>query len=210
MRFRAQKSIERLCKRYRETNWEQKEVYADYLAQTYHYVCYSTRLLAFGAGCMRLEDNKFFKRYTEHLREEASHEKLAQRDLENLGFSLNDFPELAQTKALYESQFYKILHQDPLALMGYVLLLEAVAVQECPGLTNKITELYGPKTVSFVRLHGEEDPDHVEKAMKTLDVLPQNRLELALANLEESADRCIAMLDAIEERQGRQKWKQSA
>lgn len=204
------KEIQRVTQRYRSVNWKDKNVYGDYLAQTYYYVGYSTRLLALAAGNMRLEDNAYFKRYIKHITEESSHEKLAQRDLENLGCSLEEFSELSETRMFYESQFYKIEHVDPLSFMGYVLLLESLAVQECPAVTKTVSEVHGKKCASFVKLHGEEDPDHVDKAMAMLNELPQERLARVFQNLKQTADGFINILNAIEQRQLELSWKKSA
>lgn len=210
MQRKIKSDIERVARRYREMNWDCKEVYADYLAQTYHYVAYSTRLLAYAAGNMKLEDDVFFKRFITHITEESSHEKLAKRDLKNLGYQLEDYSELPETACFYETQFYKIQHVDPLSFMGYVLLLESVALTECPPLTEKVNELYGNKCLSFIKLHGEEDPDHVEKALQVLDELPKERVEALTQNLHQSANTFIAILDAIEERQLSNQLRKSA
>ena len=107
--------------------WENKRAYAEFLAQTYYYICHSTRLLAASAARFSQEDQGMHKRFLLHTDEENSHELLALRDLQKLGFSIKDFPEMAQTRILYEVQYYKVEHCDPAALMGYILALETLA-----------------------------------------------------------------------------------
>lgn len=197
----SQEKITLVGERYRNMPWEVAEVYADYLAQTYYYVTYSTRLLALAAGNMSPADHIFFKRFTKHIGEESDHERVALADLKKLGASLEDYSELSETKMMYECQFYKIEHQDPLALLGYILFLEVVATQDCPYLCELITNLYGAPCANFVRIHGQEDPEHVEQAFEVLDSLAPERRQLVLSNLHQTADTVMNMLDSIERRQ---------
>lgn len=150
---------------YESMPWDQKEFYANYLAQTFYYVRHSTRILALSAGRLSYEkDQKIHLRFLKHLGEEANHEKLALNDLKFLGYKLQDFDELNSTRFFYEPQYYKIEHQHPLALMGYILFLEVLAQNVCPPLSAKLTNLYGKKSATFLLVHGEEDPSHVEEA----------------------------------------------
>ena len=107
--------------------WQDPEAYALYLSQTYYYVLHSTRLLALSAAHMKVSDNTFHRRFLEHASEEKGHDLMALKDLEVLGFRLEDFPELPHTRMFWETQYYKIEHNDPLSLLGYVIALEALA-----------------------------------------------------------------------------------
>lgn len=205
-----EQEISRLSKRCEKMDWRNKRVYGDYLAQTYYYVSYSTRLLALAAGNMKLEDGVFFKRFLKHIAEESSHEKLAEKDLKNLGFGLDDFSELSATKMFYESQFYKVEHIDPLALMGYILPLEAIAVHEGPKTKNIIESEFGGDCVSFIKLHGEEDPEHITNALKVIKELPAHRVVAVEVNLKQTIDCMISIFDSIEDRQAGVAYKVSA
>lgn len=179
-----------------DTNLEDKEVYANFLAQTYYYVRYSTRMLAAAAANMSFEDNKHYKRFIDHISEESFHEKLAESDLKKLGKSLSTYKELPETSMLWETQFYKIDHKDPLSLMGYIIALEYFAVIAFPKVLEKLTTQYGTAT-SFVKLHAEEDVDHIKKAIDLLADLSEDRKKAIYENVEQTAVAYSNMLKAL-------------
>src|SRR4051812_18758279 len=109
--------------------WHDPYAYGLYLAQTYFYVCHSTRLLAFSAGIMKTPDTPFHRRFLEHASEEKGHEMMLLNDLAKLGFKITDFTEMPETRMFWEPQFYKIQHNDPLSVMGYIIALEAIAAE---------------------------------------------------------------------------------
>lgn len=170
-----------------ELKIDNPKIYADFLAQTFYYVSHSTRLLALGAGLMKQNEGQYFRRFIKHINEESNHEILAQKDLEEIGFSLDDFKERAETKSLYEPQYYKIMQQDPMVFMGYILALEQFACVHFPKFLERINKEYAGKAVRFVKLHAEEDPDHVEKAIKFIESLSEERVKLVIENIEQTA-----------------------
>ena len=173
---------------YESMPWDNKAFYANYMAQTFYYVKHSTRILALSAGRLNYEEQqKIHLRFLKHLGEEANHEKLALNDLKFLGHKLEDFPELNSTRFFYEPQYYKIEHQHPLSLMGYILFLEVLAQKVCPPLSAKLSNLYGKKSATFLLVHGEEDPGHVEEAKKLLSEFDPVALEFIIINLKQSA-----------------------
>jgi hypothetical protein len=192
-------SMEEMKEAIRSYPWENKVYYAEFLAQTYYYICHSTRLLAASASRFSQEDQGLHKRFLKHTDEENSHELLALRDLQKLGFKIQNFTQLAQTRNLYEVQYYKIEHQDPAALLGYILALETLA-SDWKWLKEKLTGLYGASCVKFVQVHADEDPDHIEKALEQISSLPHNRLELIDINVEQTAVCYIDMLLACKRR----------
>lgn len=173
---------------YESMPWDNKDFYANYLAQTFYYVKHSTRILALSAGRLNYEDHqKIHLRFLKHLGEEANHEKLAINDLKFLGHTVDDFKELSSTRFFYEPQYYKIEHLHPLSLMGYILFLEVLAQNVCPPLSAKISNLYGKKSATFLLVHGEEDPSHVEEAKKLLAQFDPVSMNFIIQNLEQSA-----------------------
>ncbi len=181
-------------------DWSKKEVYANYLAQTYYYVSHSTRLLAAAASRFNQEDAGFHRRFLKHCQEETSHEILAKNDLESLGFDLLSFPELAETRMFYEPQYFKIEHKDPIALLGYILPLEIIACTECPKLFKRVKDAWGVKCASFLKVHGEEDPDHVDKALELLNLISSQRLKLVEENFRQTVKSFSLLLLACEEK----------
>jgi uncharacterized ferritin-like protein (DUF455 family) len=182
-----EKYVKNMSSQVRSYPWENKDAYAEFLAQTYYYICHSTRLLAASAARFSQADQGMHKRFLKHTDEENSHELLALRDLQKLGYKLTDFPELAQTKTLYEVQYTKIEHNDPAALMGYILALETMAGNDFKWLKDKLTGLYGAACVKFVQVHADEDPDHIDKALEVIHSLNPSRLPEIDINIQQTS-----------------------
>lgn len=195
-----QSSMEIMSAGIRNYPWDDKRAYAEFLAQTYYYICHSTRLLAASAARFSQEDQGMHKRFLHHTDEENSHELLALRDLQKLGYNIQDFPEMVQTRMLYEVQYYKVEHCDPAALMGYILALETLAGRDFKWLKEKVTGLYGKECAKFIQVHADEDPDHIEKAVQVIEKLKESRLVQININLEETAVCYINMLMAAQAR----------
>lgn len=172
---------------------KKKDAYANFLAQTYYYVSHSTKLLAFAAGLMKKEDEFLFRRFIKHISEESSHELLAEKDLGDLSMTHRSFEHLSSTRMLWETQYYKIQHEDPASFLGYILILEAFACHCFPEFLTKIDESF-KGAHRFVKLHAEEDPDHIEKAFDVIDKLSDERKELVRINMVQTANAYIAML----------------
>lgn len=189
-----------------ECNWIDNHFYADYMAQTFYYVKHSTRLLGLAASRLNFEhEQKNHLRFISHLKEGSNHEKLALNDIDHLGFSLNDFPELNSTRLFYEPQYYKIEHGRPLALMGYILFIKALAQKVSPSLTKIISEFHGNKTASFFHFYSsEEDPEHVDDMMNLIRSLDGENLALIEANFSQSAYAYANMVNEL-----KAKWKKS-
>lgn len=166
--------------------WSDKEAYARFLAQTYYFVSHSTRLLAFAAGMIEKSDKLFFDRFIKHIGEERNHELLAKRDIQELGFDINEFPEIPATRLLWEPQYYKILHKSPMALLGYILVLEGLAANEGGDIINIIRSSHGEKCLNFIGLHTQEDIKHVKEAISLIESLSENDFTYVLENIEQT------------------------
>ncbi len=168
--------------------WDKRDFYANYLAQTYYFVCHSTRLLAKAISYFGVDRDRLYRRFTSHLVEEGHHEKLAERDIRNLSCDMRDFPELSTTKAFYESQYYKVEVTKGTGLLGYILYLEAISVYIYPEITYKLRQYYGDKCCKFLKIHTEEDPGHVEKAIEEIHHLAPREQEEIWGNFIQTAD----------------------
>lgn len=196
---------------YEQMPWANREFYSNYLAQTFYYVRHSTRILALSAGRLDYENQqKIHLRFLKHLGEEANHEKLALNDLKFMGHTIDDFDELNTTRFFYETQYYKIEHQHPLALMGYILFLEVLAQNVCPPLSRKLADLHGKKSATFLLVHGEEDPEHVSEAKKLLETLDARAIDHITVNLEQSAYAFDHMMLEIRDVTTKKKVKKAA
>lgn len=164
--------LDELDKVVRATPWWDRTVYGAFLAQTYHYVCHSTRLLALAASRFRFSEEKIHRRFVKHATEEMSHEGLALRDLKHLDLSLEQYPEFPSTRAFYQTQYYMIEHVSPWSFWGYILMLEGLALTKGPWLFEEIRRHHGEKAASFVKVHAAEDVGHMAEAEKALAALP--------------------------------------
>ncbi|HTV20405.1 MAG TPA: iron-containing redox enzyme family protein [Polyangiaceae bacterium] len=185
--------------------WTDRAAYAGWLAQTYYYVRHSTRLLAAAAARFphgRAGDT-LHHRFGAHIGEEKRHELLCVRDIQALGETLEGYPEHATTRMFYEPQYYKVEHQTPSVLLGYILPLEVIAPLSGTLVIEQLTQAFGPKCANFLKVHAQEDVAHVDRALGLVEALPSQERELIEQNMKQTAFAYVAMLDAIAPLTGR-------
>ncbi|MCX4652452.1 iron-containing redox enzyme family protein [Streptomyces microflavus] len=121
----------------------------------------------------------------EHIQEEQGHDAWLLEDLLVAGALPGDAldplppPDVA---ALVGPQYYWIEHHHPVALLGYIAVLEGYA--PAPGLTDRIAGTTGLPAAALrtVREHAALDTDHLDELHALLDRLPLTRdQEAALA-----------------------------
>lgn len=191
--------LEELAKFVQTAPWENKSVYAAYMAQVYYYVRHSTRLLALAAARFTFEESAAHERFLEHITEEIRHENLAELDVKALGFKLNNISEMSSTTSFYLTQYQLVEHETPWSLMGYILTLEGLAVREGNSLYKKVTNLYGAKAGHFLKVHAAEDVEHVQNAMALIEQLPESIVYKIQRALDISSDVHITIIkDCIE------------
>jgi thiaminase len=179
--------------------WEDRRAYADWVAQTYYYVRHSTRLLAASAARFPYDErgNALHHRFAAHMSEEKKHELLCTHDLKQLGTSLAELREHHSTRAFYEPQYFKIEHQGPIALFGYILPLEAIGPTCGKSIIDRIVAKHGDSCVSFLKLHSEEDVAHLDKALQMLEGLGETDKAIVEQNLRQTTYAYVAMLQDI-------------
>ncbi len=169
-----------------EFPWHDPVVYAHWVAQTFYYCRHTTRLLALAGSRIDLSRMQLHFRFMEHVREEKGHEYLAQNDLKKLGFSMEQIGEYPETSAFYLSQYAWIEHVHPTSFFGFILALEEIGKRYCPTFFQKASKAHGKEAVSFIRVHAEEDVDHMEKAFKFVDELPADWHASIAQNLKQT------------------------
>jgi hypothetical protein len=182
--------------------WADVGAYADWLAQTYFYVRHSTRLLAAAAARFGHDDrgSALHARFAAHMGEEKRHELLCVHDLNALGEPLDRYPERAATRMFYEPQYYKIEHQTPIALFGYILPLEAVGPTHGKRLLEPVARAHGSRCVAFLKVHVAEDVEHLDKALGLLQGLGEPERALVEQNMEQTTYGYTGILDDIARR----------
>jgi hypothetical protein len=121
-----------------------------------------------------------------HCDEERDHDEWLLDDLELLGVDrttvLSRLPS-ATVASLVGCQYYWALHYHPLAVLGYIALMEGY-----PPTPDLVEDLIGrtgyPREVfrTFAE-HGELDPHHREELDEAIDSLPLNAQQEALLGL---------------------------
>ncbi len=179
--------------------WSDRSAYADWLAQTYYYVRHSTRLLAAAAARFAQDDrgSALHSRFLAHMAEEKRHELLCAHDLKKLGASLENFPEHHATRMFYEPQYYKVAYQSPIALFGYILPLEVIGPLHGTRIVGPLMRDHGDKCVSFLKLHAEEDIQHLDRALEMLEGIARSERELVEENMQQTTHAYVVMLDGI-------------
>jgi thiaminase len=174
--------------------WENKEHYAQWLGQTYHFVVHSTRILALASARTPMKQFDLHQRFIDHAKEERGHEKLLISDLKCLGSSIEQIPEFSSTSALYKTQYYYIDHVSVSALMGWVAMLEGFAANFGPQILERVVKAHGASASHFLKVHSVEDQEHIQKAMVQIHQLPPELQADAIINFRYCAHYYQTML----------------
>ena len=180
--------------------WENKEFYADYLAQSYFYVSHSTRLLARSMSYFQTDRDDLFSRFAKHISEENKHERVATSDLKSLGLSIEQFKEHGITNAFYSSQYYNVDQTKGIGLLGYILYLEGICVYSFSDVMKRLESTYGHKSTKFLRLHTEEDPDHLKSAFAEIEKISKEEQAHIWKNFENTKELYCNILKTIDHR----------
>lgn len=183
MKNTLQRQLSKIERTYEHINFANKEVYAHWLSQTYFFVRHSTRLLNLSSGLTPFELNFYHLRANDHAREEKNHEKMLIMDLTELGYDINTFEESPIIKAFYQTQYYAIEHIHPLGFIGYIYLLESLPLELGKTLLKVIEPVHGKKATTFLRVHTQEDEDHIQSLLKLIDNLPKELVKEIEQNL---------------------------
>jgi Iron-containing redox enzyme len=119
----------------------------------------------------------------EHIGEERDHDEWLLDDLEALGVGRADVlarPPSPTVAAVVGAQYYWIFHYHPVALLGYIAVLEGYP--PTTDLIERIRVRTGYPRDAFRTLlqHAELDPGHREELDVTLDGLPLTEEQAAL------------------------------
>lgn len=130
---------------------------------------------------------------TRHIPEERGHDLWVLEDFEALGHSrdaLLDRVPSTTAAALVGAQYYWILHEHPVALLGYIAVLEGSPPDE--AALGRVIERSGLPPAAFGTLlrHARLDRKHREDLDRLVDALPlsQRHLDVLGANAIRSVD----------------------
>lgn len=176
-------------------DWSSPDKYGCFLAQSYHMTKYTTRVAALTAGGIPIERNDIHSKALVHVREENGHEFLAKRDLENLGYSLEEFEESLECKLMLQSQ-YHFIAQSPYSHFGFVIILERIAAEKGPWLLEQVSK-YGKACQSFIDIHARVDVGHVQEMADLISISPAESYGLLEENMRQTGVLYARMLDKI-------------
>ncbi len=179
-----------------DLDFSDRLIYETWLAQAYYFVRHSTPMLALSCG-LAIENREYNLRCISHLAEEKGHDRMLLNDLKKIGSSIENVPEFSSTRALYQTQYYWIEHVNPVSFLGYIMVLEGIAVHCGP---RKVEETKSFAGSSFVKLHAQEDLDHFQSALSQLDLMSEKDQRDIVGNAEHTADLYRLMASEISDR----------
>ena len=174
--------------------WEDPLAYALLLTQTNAMVSHSTRLVAMAGSYVPIGQESLHARFVDHAREERGHQAVCISDIKELGFNIDDFPVLFQSKVMYQIQYYWIQFKCAASFFGYTLSLECLGEQFGPQVAQRVLAAHGKKASKFLLLHSEADQDHTQEAYKHLKNLSPAEESAAKENLILSCEIYRSML----------------
>ena len=182
------RSIDELSRGLEGFPWTDRDAYCDWLAQTYYYVRHSTRLLAAAAARFACDEggDTLHHRFTQHMKEERKHELLALRDLRVLESGIDAYEERPATRMLYEPQYFKIEHESPVAVLGYILALEGMSAARGKWVLEEARRAHPARSTTFLEVHAHDDEDHLRKGVAVVEGLPVAEAKLVAQNLRQT------------------------
>lgn len=183
---------------FNKIDFSDKRIYANWLAQTYYFVSHSVRLSSLGASKLDV-DCPIGKRMQAHTSEEKGHHVLARKDIEKLGYKIEDFPAFGVTNAFFQAQYYKVLFEHPYHLLGQIFMLEAFSVDAGPKMWSTVKKSFGDQASHFVRVHANEDVDHVKKALDAIESFPADTKVGVKENFNQACELYYMILKSVVE-----------
>ncbi len=176
------------------------ETYKSWLAQTYFQTKNHDKALLHIAECAPVGTEEK-KRWFAHSREEKGHYKLAQRDLNFLGGDISNYCETVENKTIYQRQWFFASEINTNICFGWILALEGCAsgIAKRHDFIRAMYAAHGPGAMSFLKLHIEEDDDHLDSAFKIVDSLPIKIQEEVIVNMLDSCKLYSSMLKSLKD-----------
>ncbi|MCK5021260.1 MAG: iron-containing redox enzyme family protein [Candidatus Peribacteraceae bacterium] len=155
-----------------------KERYINYLKNLYQIVVASRPLMQAALSELEMEskNNTLIDYLTRHLEEEKNHDQWILDDLNSLGIDrewLNDATPARSVANLAGSVYYRIFHNDPISIMGYIAVLETHPVSNETIDLIKVATGINESSLRTLRQHAEIDVYHSQDFYALL-----NRLSL--------------------------------
>jgi hypothetical protein len=158
-------------------NWSAKAQYAIWMAQHYYLVKRTMRYICMAAGLSDPDDDKVYKYWMEHLKEEHHHHKFLEKDAQSIGVRLNEIDVFHSTRQLVDNIFEGMFFSKGIYLFGYAILLEGLSCKIGKDFTQAVTQAHGEKAASFLKLHTIVDDGSSGHYMHGKEFIEQLSLE---------------------------------
>jgi hypothetical protein len=149
--------------------------------------------------------------FAQHVEEERNHDAWTLEDLASIGIDRDEILRLTPSvnvASLVGAQYYWVLHHHPIALLGYIAMLEGNAPSA--ELIDDLQAQTGLPQSMFrtLRLHAAVDPDHLRALHALFDELPledrhENLIAVSAAHTGASFAYCLADLRPWMKSQGK-------
>lgn len=180
--------------------------YVGYLVNVFHYAKHSAQVISLaGSRCVERAPT-LASYYFEHAGEELGHERWALSDLADLGVTEQAVLESSPAPscaAMIGLEYFTAGHGNPVALLGWMRVLESLGDELGHKIADRIDAGMGPakhgKASSFLRGHGDADRDHIKEIDRQVAAhvgSPRDRRDIVLVATA-SADLYVRMLDDI-------------
>jgi hypothetical protein len=167
---------------YPAINLSKRDVFLRNLIFIHNVIAASESLLR--AACDRsISELKAY--FADHLKEEAGHEFWLRHDLATADINVASLPVLPEAVAMAGSQYYLIHHVDPVALLGYMAVLECFPIDI--ETLEKLEELHGKQLCRTLRYHAEHDVSHGSDVLDEVDLLDEKQFQLVMQNAVQTA-----------------------
>jgi len=176
--------------------WEDKAVYSQWLSATFEYAVQSTRILALTAGFLPTDKTLHSNRFIAHAAEEKNHDKLLLADAKYLAFDLAGTSPSPEAEAFHKSLYFWIFNGRPMVIYGWILALEGFAVRHGGEVYSRCRKAHGDRACAFLKVHSEEDDDHLTKAFEAVAELPAKDVADVIHGLELYTKLYASMLEA--------------
>jgi thiaminase len=165
------------------------EAYAHYLVQTYHYVRWTTPLLALAGRRLLVQGRHpmLASLLLHKAKEETGHERWLLADLRQLGWSIETVeraPRCAAVEAYVAWNRFMAKAGSPTAFLGTAYMLEALSASRAGAAARNLVQRGTipriHRAVTFLRGHGDADEGHVAELANLLGALTEPEEKEAL------------------------------
>jgi len=153
-----------------------RATYLAFLAEAFHHVKHTCRLLGFAAGHTGDADTAYADALYDYIEEERGHEAWILDDIRAMGGDPDAMRRAGPgpaCAAMVGYVYYAIQHVNPYAMLGMVHVLEGMSVALASGAARRLAERLGGGSATagfrYLASHGAVDREHVRFFREQVD-----------------------------------------